>query len=104
MQMSNEDIVREYNQAKSPMKQIAILADMNACSRQEIVEILKEAGSKLPGQYEKKAEKAVVEPEPENPNSLDMREVMNEILEVSRENRKLKSIIIKMLEERYGQN
>lgn len=106
--MTNEEIIRDYKQAAAPMKQIKILAELNQKSTKEIVQILKEAGCELPGQYDKKpkVEKAVVEPEltVENPNSLDLREVMNDILEVSRENRKLKSIIIKMLEERYGEN
>lgn len=106
--MTNEEIIRDYKQAAAPMKQIKILAELNQKSTKEIVQILKEAGCELPEQYDKKpkVEKAVVEPElaVENPNSLDLREVMNDILEVSRENRKLKSIIIKMLEERYGEN
>ena len=105
--MTNEEIIRDYKQAAAPMKQIGILADLNQCSRQDIVKILREAGCELPKLYDKKkVEKAVAEPElaVENPNSLDLREVMNDILEVSRENRKLKSIIIKMLEERYGEN
>lgn len=103
--MTNEEIIRDYKQAAAPVKQIGILADLNQCSRQDIVKILREAGCELPKLYDKKK---VETPEPElaveNPNSLDPREVMNDILEVSRENRKLKSIIIKMLEERYGEN
>lgn len=55
MIMSNEEIVREYRQAKAPMKQIGILADENQCRRGKIVEILQEAGIELPAVYRKKA-------------------------------------------------
>jgi hypothetical protein len=58
MYMSNADIVADYRQAKTPMKQIAILADMNQCDRKEIIEILREAGCELPKQYQKKPKEA----------------------------------------------
>lgn len=51
MVMSKADIVREYKQAKQPLKQIGILADENSCTKQEIAEILREAGAKLPQQF-----------------------------------------------------
>lgn len=51
MIMTNEEIVREYRQAKQPMKQIGILADENACTKKEIVEILLEAGETVPPQF-----------------------------------------------------
>lgn len=51
MVMSKADIVREYNQAKQPLKQIGILADQNQTTKQEIAEILREAGAKLPQQF-----------------------------------------------------
>jgi len=38
--------------------QIAILADLNGCSKDEIVEILREGGCELPKQYTKKTERA----------------------------------------------
>ena len=53
MTMSAAEICAEYRQAKSPMKQIQILADENGCTRGEIVEILRAGGEKLPGQYER---------------------------------------------------
>lgn len=43
--MKNEDIVREYAQAKDKNKQVEILADMNLCSRQEILDILQRHGA-----------------------------------------------------------
>ena len=43
--MQIEDIVREYVQAKDKNKQVEILADMNLCSRQEILDILTRNGA-----------------------------------------------------------
>lgn len=54
MNMTKEEIVREYMAAKAPQKQIGILADLNVCSKKEIVEILREAGCELPAYYTKK--------------------------------------------------
>lgn len=48
MIMSDGDIVREYLQAKQPLKQIGILAEENLCDKKEIVAILRAAGCNLP--------------------------------------------------------
>ena len=53
MIMTNEEICREYRQAKTPLKQIGILADENSCTKREIAEILREAGETLPAQFAK---------------------------------------------------
>ena len=55
--MTDGEIVAEYKQAKSPMKQIAILADLNCCTKKEIVQVLLDAGCSVPGQYLPKAKK-----------------------------------------------
>lgn len=44
MTMTNFEIVQNYNQAKDPKAQVAILAELNACSVEEIVDILKAGG------------------------------------------------------------
>jgi len=54
MIMTDEEILREYRQARYPMKQIGILADENQCSRREIADLLLAAGAELPGQCMKK--------------------------------------------------
>ena len=51
MIMTNEEIIREYREAKKPLKQIGILADENQCSKKEIVGILTEAGLEVPPQF-----------------------------------------------------
>ena len=57
MIMSNADIVREYKAAKTPMKQIGILADQNLCKKRDIVEILVKEGCEVPKYYTKAKEK-----------------------------------------------
>ena len=44
MQMSNEEIVRNYREAKDKAKQLGILAELNACDEQKIKDILTEGG------------------------------------------------------------
>lgn len=44
MEMTNEEILRNYRQAKDPHEQVKILADLNVCSRTRIVQILIEQG------------------------------------------------------------
>ena len=41
MTMTNEEIYRSYKQAKHPERQIGILADLNACRKEEIKTIIK---------------------------------------------------------------
>ena len=44
MQMTNEEIVRSYNEAKHKGKQIGILADLNVCPKDVIIDIIVEGG------------------------------------------------------------
>jgi hypothetical protein len=44
MQMINSEIVRSYKEAKDKAKQITILADLNACTEEQIKIVLKAAG------------------------------------------------------------
>lgn len=44
MQMTNEEICRNYRQAKDKQNQIQILAELNNCKANEIREILKDSG------------------------------------------------------------
>lgn len=46
--MSESEIVPSYRQAAKPAAQITVLADLNACSKERIEEILREAGEPLP--------------------------------------------------------
>ena len=44
MQMTNEEIVRSYNEAKHKGHQIEVLSDLNVCSKEMIIDILIESG------------------------------------------------------------
>ena len=56
MIMTDAEIIREYREAKTPLKQIRILADENQCSKAEIVTILRGAGLEVPAVYRERAE------------------------------------------------
>ena len=49
--MSESEIVASYRQAAKPAAQITVLADLNACSKERIEEILREAGEPLPKKH-----------------------------------------------------
>lgn len=44
MEMSNEEIVRRYKLAKNKRSQVNILAQLNCCKKDEIIEVLKQEG------------------------------------------------------------
>lgn len=52
MQMTNEEIIKSYKEAKNKQKQIKILADLNCCRPMEIKKIV---GVEEPKKEEKKA-------------------------------------------------
>ena len=66
MTMTNEEICRDFRQAKAGTKQIGILAELNQCDKETIKRILVEGGEKLPGNMvapgERKAPKPKAEP------------------------------------------
>lgn len=43
MEMSNEEIIRRYKQAKHKPSQIQILAELNACPKSKILEIVSDS-------------------------------------------------------------
>ena len=83
MQMTNEEIIKSYKEAKDKKKQIKILADLNTCDANIIKEILIEAAPRVYKRAAKKPEekKTAKTAEQELPTaiikSLTMR--MNEI-------------------------
>lgn len=52
--MTKEEICRDYRLAANKMEQIKILADLNACTKQQIADILIEDGQEVPKWYQKK--------------------------------------------------
>lgn len=62
MTMTEEEIVRDYRQAKTKQKQIEILAELNACDKAEIKRILTEAGEQLPRNMGRKRNECASDP------------------------------------------
>ncbi len=73
--MTDEEICRDYRAAKSPMKQIGILAQLNGCPKDIIKDILVDGGCELPGNMRPKPKKAAAAPAAE-PTSVPMSEVV----------------------------
>lgn len=63
MEMKPSEILQSYENAQYKTKQIGILAELNACSKDEITEILKEMGAELPKRKYQKKEEPTKEPE-----------------------------------------
>lgn len=80
--MTNEEICRDYRLAKQKVKQIGILADLNECTRKEIVEILKASGEELPYLYQSHTQprKRTTAAPPEAPKAPETDE--NEVISV----------------------
>lgn len=53
MQMTDSEIVRDYNSSRKKTMQIGILADLNTCSKQHIADILIAAGVEVPKKFYK---------------------------------------------------
>ena len=89
MDMSNDEIVVRYRQAKEKGKQIKILADLNACSIEDILKVLVEHGgyelariSRAIGAAriasKKKYKKPEIIPEPPKPEPVENPEPVKE--------------------------
>lgn len=49
--MTREEIIRDYRQAANKQYQIGVLADLNLCTKAEIVALLRDAGERVSGNY-----------------------------------------------------
>ena len=75
MTMTNEEIARDYRAAKDGLKQVKILADLNQCSKDKIVEILQEQGVKVDGRLLQKGKPhASPQPKATKPAALETQE------------------------------
>ena len=64
MEMKPSEILASYKNASSKTSQIVILAELNACTRDEIIEILEQMGESVPKRkYTRKKEPENTEPE-----------------------------------------
>ena len=66
MEMKPSEILQSYENAQYKTKQIGVLAELNACSKDEITDILKEMGAELPKKKYQKKEEPAKEPEKRN--------------------------------------
>lgn len=57
MEMSDNEIIMSYKSAKSKTKQLEILADLNCCDKQKIVNILTQNGIQIYGRVKHNVEK-----------------------------------------------
>ena len=57
MEMSDNEIIMSYKSAKSKTKQLEILADLNCCDKQKIVNILTQNGIQIYGRVKHNMEK-----------------------------------------------
>lgn len=61
MQMTDIEIVGRFRRAENKKGQVQILADLNACSKEEIVEVLKKYDIDVSGYIKKKGRKPKTE-------------------------------------------
>lgn len=90
MTMAAEEIVREYREARNKKAQIKILADLNLCTKDEIIEVLRSKGVEIPEKKTKQkpdvtqksdvAAGAPVEKEPVKEAPLAMPEIVKEAI------------------------
>lgn len=81
MTMTNSEIVRDFKSAKNPWAQVEILADLNLCTKEAIVDILKNegaisaqsAGQWKRGQKEKEATLATTPKAEEMPKPVEVK-------------------------------
>lgn len=106
MEMSNEEIIRRYKQAKHKPSQIQILAELNNCPKEQILEII---GSEImdnrtaePAEMSQEQHKKVivVSPSPHDIDALEayvtdrMDELENQIKELESKYRDLATTLL----------
>ena len=67
MQMSDQEIIRSYDKAAKKREQVRILAELNACPKETIREILRAAGREVPAtgnRFTAAKKKAAANPKP----------------------------------------
>lgn len=67
MDMSKDEIVVRYRQAKHKAEQIKILADLNACGVDDIIQVLTDSGINLRGMNKIRGKLDAIQSEPVGP-------------------------------------
>ena len=96
MQMTKEEIIKNYKEAKAPSKQIGILAQLNCCDTAEIREILKEAG--VLRKYERKGNTEPVKVESKPATKLAAPKTLK-----IQEDKKVPGQVAKLIESRLSE-
>ena len=65
MDMKPDEIIVRYRQAKHKAEQIKILADLNACGVDDIIQVLTDGGINLRGMNKIRGKLSVIQSEPE---------------------------------------
>lgn len=104
MQMTENEIVEKYKRAEKKRDQIKILSELNACSREDIREILRRHGCEVPGtgnRYTAKNKETIqdeLREEMQKPKATIKPRVMKAL--VPEEQKKIPACVIKAAERR----
>ena len=85
--MTKEEICRDYRLAANKIEQIKTLAELNACTKQQIADILIEDGQEVPEWYQKKEE-------PQEPKNMTVEEAVNLMAKITEQ-----ALVIEVLTE-----
>ena len=84
MIMTKDEILKDYRLAKNQTKQIGVLADLNCCTKREIVNLLLEAGEHVPGNFLNKGKKKKDVPVVATPTSEPVFDPMESVKKLQR--------------------
>jgi hypothetical protein len=81
MDMSKDEIVVRYRQAKHKAEQIKILADLNACGVDDIIQVLTDSGINLRGMNKVRGKLSAIQDEPIPASVEDVQPIPEEPVE-----------------------
>ena len=102
MMMSTEEILYSYHNAACRTKQIGILADLNACSRDEITRILEENGEDIPKRKYSKRKKPVQQVEQKEEPAAEPEKAVEHIMAAGAVPDFIAQILLEKLDEIDG--
>ena len=100
--MSTEEILYSYHNAACRTKQIGILADLNACSRDEITRILEENGEDIPKRKYSKRKKPVQQVEQKEEPAAEPEKAVEHIMAAGAVPDFIAQILLEKLDEIDG--
>ena len=102
MQMTANEIVKSYREAKEKKKQIQILSELNACSTADIKQILRDNGVQFPGPEPKADKPKAALKEPKLDHTIIIPRWVNEAVEerINRLDEEIKTMKAELEEKR----